>query len=136
MREYQEQSSWIKWVRLNYPNLTVYHIPNGEKRDIKTGVKLKNMGVLPGVFDLYCMDYKLYIEFKTETGKLSDDQKWFSSKAKDTGHDTMVCFGFEDGVKKFTEYVLNISMNTYKSIEVGFKYDTKDLRCPSEVKVD
>ena len=120
MTEYQVQTSFIKWMKENYPDLTIYHIPNGEKRDVKTGVKLKNLGVLPGVFDLYCMDLKLYIEIKTDNGKLSDDQKWFSSKAKDTGHDIIIGFGLEDVCRKFEDFV----KPKFNGISIAFDYNT------------
>lgn len=106
MSEYIEQSSWVKWIKHYYPHLTIYHIPNGEHRNIKTAVKLKNMGVRAGVWDLYCMDYKLYIEFKKNNKEvLSKDQIEFKKIALKTGHQVMLVYGFDDGVKKFKKFV-------------------------------
>lgn len=38
------------------PGVKFWHTPNGEKRDMATAMKLKRMGVLPGVSDLIIMD--------------------------------------------------------------------------------
>jgi hypothetical protein len=56
-----------------------FHVPNGEKRDIATAKKLKEMGVRPGVADfmLFRRDLKLALELKTPKGVLSENQKGF-----------------------------------------------------------
>jgi len=111
IKESKEQSTFIKWIRLNYPDLTVFHIPNGEYRDILTSVKLKRMGVLPGVFDLYCMDYHLFIEFKQSKKntnveeRLTNSQKRFMETALKTKHNCLIFNGFVDGVEKFKKYI-------------------------------
>lgn len=69
------QTNCVYWFRLQYPKAIIYHIPNGEYRDVKTGAKLKRMGVLAGIPDLHIPIaargyHSLYIEMKTGTGRV------------------------------------------------------------------
>ena len=88
MTESQHQATLIKWsqlpqVREKYPELKLlHHIPNGGKRDPIEAKHLKSQGVKSGVPDLSLpvarKNYHgLYIELKTETGRPSDNQKWW-----------------------------------------------------------
>lgn len=104
LKESTVQILWMRWVKINYPGLTIFHIPNGGYRHYAEAAQLKRMGVLPGVYDLYCMDYKLFIEFKKVGGRVSAAQKSFEEKIKATNHDSLVFFGYVDGVNKFKEY--------------------------------
>lgn len=123
--EYDEQVAWIEWVRTVYPKITIFHIPNGQRRHIGAAVKLKKMGVLRGVPDIYCLDYKLFIEFKKDRkGRVSKEQKAFFERAIETNHRAMVFYGFEDGVEKFTKLTkeLQDEKTTIHSVD-----DTKRL---------
>lgn len=79
----QKFFEWIEWVGIKHtPELKYcFHIPNGEKRHISVGVKLKKMGVKKGVPDVFIPlarhDFNgLFIEFKKdESSKLSPHQK-------------------------------------------------------------
>lgn len=65
------------------PNLIWHHPPNGERRDAKTGAKLKKMGTKRGVPDLeFVLDdgRAAYIELKSAEGKLSESQREFRAK--------------------------------------------------------
>lgn len=108
MTESQHQADFVKWMRHFHPQFTIYHIPNGEVRDGRTAYKLKNMGVLPGVFDLYVMEWRLYIEFKKSAReKLSKVQEGFKKVAEKSGHKTLVVYGFKDAVTKVKELYLD-----------------------------
>ncbi len=101
-----EQSSFVEWFRLKYPKLMLFHIANGELRHNAVGKKLKKMGVLAGVHDLYLMDYQLFIEFKRDKkGKLSELQKTFDEKARSTGHKTMLVHGCADAMEKIVKFI-------------------------------
>lgn len=57
----------LRWLRLVLPPDAVpFHIGNGEARDARDGVKLKEMGVLAGVPDLLilCAGRAIFIEVK------------------------------------------------------------------------
>lgn len=53
-----------------------FHCPNGEKRDKGTAIKLKAMGVKPGIPDIFILwdCAVLCIELKAGKGKPGDDQ--------------------------------------------------------------
>ena len=61
----------------------IWHVPNGEKRDIKTAKRLKEMGVVPGVLDLHYFARMRFgmIELKKPGGRLSKDQRAFMEDA-------------------------------------------------------
>lgn len=95
------QQACVRWVRYQYPDLVVYAIPNGGKRNAVTGAILKAEGVLAGVADLFvaraCGSYHgLYIEMKTEGGRQSESQKEFERRVVREGYRYAVCRSFED----------------------------------------
>ena len=102
MSEYVEQVAFVSWFRKKYPQFTIFHIPNGELRTPFVGAKLKRMGVLPGVPDLYVIDLKLAIEMKSTKGALSQTQEVIRSKFEKSGHKYIVAYGFKDGVEKIS----------------------------------
>ena len=65
------------------PNVLVFHIPNGEKRGIKTAMRLKQMGVLPGVPDFcYIANFRVgFLELKRADGRPSNAQLEFMGEA-------------------------------------------------------
>jgi hypothetical protein len=95
------QQECIMWFRFTYLGKIIYHIPN-ENQHRKT-----NIGVLAGIPDLH-IPYKsgeynsLYIEMKTDKGKLSEKQIKIHSKLKDAGNAVEVC----RSVEEFKEIVI------------------------------
>ena len=82
--------NFIKWLHLVHPNRLYYHTPNGERRSLATGAKLKKMGVLPGVPDYTLLArsgcgkyFGLFLELKSHNGRLSDSQRNFKTKLPD-----------------------------------------------------
>lgn len=87
MTEATLQSKFILWLWNTHPGerYRFFHIPNGERRDKITAIKLKAMGLLPGVWDVLWFrknNIPLFIEFKTETGKLTKEQERFRDVLK------------------------------------------------------
>lgn len=106
MYEWQHQADLVRWFRYHYPQYIIYHIPNGEERSGWSAKKLKEMGVLAGVYDLYIMDFKLYVELKRSAkDKLTEKQIAFRTHALKTGHHCIEAYGFKDGVQKITEFL-------------------------------
>ncbi|MFG1389067.1 hypothetical protein [Xanthobacter versatilis] len=68
------------------------HIPNGEKRDKRTGARLQAMGVRPGASDFLVIvaGRANFIELKTEAGRISADQRIFLADAETAGCTTHV----------------------------------------------
>lgn len=100
-----EQIALIHKCRLfagRYPALrTIYHIPNGEKRDGRDGAILQAMGVRPGMPDLHLPvsgdGYaSLYIEMKTTTGRLSKVQQEVHDDLRAGGNHVVVCRSAEE----------------------------------------
>lgn len=95
------QQACIKWVRYQYPDLIIYAIPNGGKRNAVTGAILKAEGVLAGVADLFVAkatphSHGLYIEMKTDKGRQADSQRAFERAVSLEGYQYSVCRSFED----------------------------------------
>ena len=78
---------------LDPDDVLYFHVPNGGKRDAVAGAKLKAMGALPGVPDLYIAweDHTLWIELKAPKGTVSEAQRAFAHRAIMIGHDVHVC---------------------------------------------
>ena len=72
--EYEIQKACVKWFRYTYPDDIIFHIPNGEKRNIQSAIKLQNMGVTSGIPDLFVPKLNCFIEIKNSKGKLSNKQ--------------------------------------------------------------
>jgi hypothetical protein len=82
-RHYRQQERWF------------HSIPNGENRDTVTAARLKATGVKSGVADTFlpepCGAYHgLYVELKTPTGRLSENQKEFIAAMRARGYCVVV----------------------------------------------
>jgi hypothetical protein len=80
------QAACVQWFRLQYPQHTIFAIPNGGNRSAATGAMMKREGVLAGVADLFIMVpsggyHGLFIEMKTPTGKVQKSQSEFAAQA-------------------------------------------------------
>lgn len=71
-----------QWVQKTYPELLIFHVPSGEHRNVVTAVKLKRMGVVPGIADflMFVPGYSVAIELKDHGGKQSEAQKKFQKQ--------------------------------------------------------
>ena len=99
--ESQIQQACIRWVRLEYPRLVVYAIPNGGHRDAVTGAILKAEGVLAGVADIFVAKaikyhHGLYIEMKAPKGKQAPSQRAFERAVSLEGYQYSLCRSFDD----------------------------------------
>lgn len=94
--EYLQQVRLVAWFRKAYPNELIFHIPNGGGRTKAEGAKLKNMGVVRGVPDLFIPYRRTFIEMKTEEGgSVSKEQKAVMAMLELDGYRCFVCHGFE-----------------------------------------
>lgn len=95
-----------QWVSKTYPDLLIFHVPNGGNRNIAEAQKFKRMGVVPGVADFLMFTYShaIAIELKDEGGKQSDAQKNFQTRWESLGHKYEVARTleqFQDVVKSY-----------------------------------
>jgi hypothetical protein len=88
-----------------------FHVPNGGSRNVIEAVKLKRMGVKPGVPDIWVVIPRgkycgLIIELKrTKGGVVSDDQKRWLSYLQSAGWYTCICKGFDPAVTIIEAYL-------------------------------
>jgi len=77
-----------QWVQNTYPELLIFHVPNGGNRNIAEAQKFKRMGVVPGVADflMFLPTCNVAIELKDEGGKQSDAQRHFQKRWEKLGH--------------------------------------------------
>lgn len=102
---------WCHMNRQKYPELQLmFHIPNGGYRNINTAKRLKAEGVKAGVPDI-CLPiakgnyHGLYLELKTDKGRLSKEQEIWLSDLKSEGYLAEVAYGFDEAVKVIKGYL-------------------------------
>lgn len=109
--EHELQVQVMKYLNLQYPELDrqIFAIPNGGARDAVTGKKLKDEGVLAGVWDLFVGvpsgDYHgCFIETKWGKNGLSKSQKKFR-KANNKHYYFFVYRTLDEFIEKLNEYL-------------------------------
>lgn len=107
-QEHHEQVALIEWARLNQHRLPLLElllaIPNGGARHIKTGRDLKAEGVRRGVPDLFLpvahgRMLGLFIEMKSDTGRLSPEQQWWIEHLHGQGYHVSVCRAWQEAAQ-------------------------------------
>lgn len=83
------------------PNLLWWHTPNQGNLPVQYRVKLKRMGVTPGVSDLcFLKDGKFFaLELKAENGRPSDHQIRFCMQVQDAGGYATIGYGLDRSLK-------------------------------------
>lgn len=126
--EHYIQAEFISLMRYyteDYPLLgLIYAIPNGGKRGKVEGMKLKTEGVLAGIPDT-CLPIPngtygaLYLEFKTEKGKLSDKQKEVIPLLEQAYNKVVVVRTAKDAIEEVGKY-LELDL-PYFDLKRGYK---------------
>lgn len=107
----------IKWFKAQYPNEIIFSIPNGAYlaganvgQRVRQWQRLQSEGALQGVPDLFIAKAStnpdefyngIFIEMKSQTGRLSEEQSRLHTKLKSKGYTVHVINSFE----KFVEVV-------------------------------
>lgn len=109
-----EQIKVIRWAagaECRYPELRwLHHIPNGGTRKSSEAIKLKQMGVKPGIADI-CLPFPhgkyhgLYIEMKYGRNTLTKMQQEFLCDMCDAGYCTAVCHDAVAAEKLMEKYI-------------------------------
>lgn len=94
--EHRTQVAFCKW--LNLRRIFHFAIPNGGARNAITGKRLKDEGVTPGVPDLFIPAYKLFIEMKTEKGRLSVAQTMCQLELMGLGYHVVTCHSLDEAM--------------------------------------
>lgn len=112
---YQQQViEWSKWAYkanpTRYPNLDLLHYSlNGVKLSQSQSRIAKGQGMLSGVPDLFLpvprQNYHgLYIEMKSEKGRVTENQEWFLQNAANVGYAVAVCYSAQEAIKRIQDY--------------------------------
>ncbi|TYK35731.1 VRR-NUC domain-containing protein [Bacteroides pyogenes] len=107
------QSEFFNKVFTIFPKLPrklLFAVPNGGSRNKIEAANMKRQGVTAGVADVILLVPKkgfacLCIEFKTKTGRQSDEQKEFQFQAEKCGSKYVVVRSVEQGLKEVKEYI-------------------------------
>ena len=120
MNEHGHQCAVMQWCDVQkhkYPELQkLFAVPNGEKRSISVGKRLKNEGVKSGVPDLILPVarggfHSLYIELKkskcakSPAGRVSPNQAKWIDALNEEGNMAVVCVGWEAATKTLESYL-------------------------------
>ena len=125
---YQTQVvEWSRWAYkanpARYPHLEMLHCSlNGVKLSGTQAKIAKGQGMLSGVPDLFLPVPKngyhgLFIEMKSEKGRLTDNQHWFLTNAESVGYKTAVCYSAKEAISAIEAYY---SQETIKRYYSGF----------------
>lgn len=114
-----EQINLFRWAILQeciYPELVLlHHIPNGGKREKKTGARLKMAGVKSGVPDIFLpvsrgQSHGLYIELKVGKNKTTENQDIWIYRLQKQGYQVNVCYGWEEAAKVILNYLKGVEV--------------------------
>jgi hypothetical protein len=110
MTESQLQQTCVRWFRYQFAYAAPFLIavPNGGRRDAKTGALMKKEGAIAGVADLIFFDpfgkkLPLFIEMKLPKGVQSESQVRFERTYTQAGYTYIICRSFDE----FKEVVIN-----------------------------
>lgn len=115
-REGIQQTHFFNWLQFAYPDVYdhAFHVPNGGRRDGRTGAKLKREGVKAGVPDIVVAypqgNYSaLFIEFKAarpHSASVSVEQKAWLERLSKVGYMAVVCRGLDEAKKAIDDYMM------------------------------
>lgn len=108
--EHQNQCCAVNYLRLIYPDVSFYAIPNGGLRNIRVAAKLKKEGVQSGVPDLCICRARhgyhgLYIEMKAKGGSVKKNQKEWIEKLIKENYKVVVCWSIDDVMHELDKYL-------------------------------
>lgn len=112
LSESQIQHDCLAWFRLQYPKLErmMFAVPNGGRRDAKTGARMRYEGVVRGVADLILLVPKkgfasLCIEMKTPKGTQSEHQRKWQKEAETYRNKYVVCHSLQEFMNEVNSYL-------------------------------
>lgn len=112
-----EQIAFFDYLKLAKKELVPYvmHIPNEGKRNVWIGKQLKDMGMRPGVSDIFAAVprgtyHGLWIELKAKRadgryGKATIEQLIFIDDMLHQGYQAKVCNGCDEAIRVLLEYL-------------------------------
>lgn len=112
-KESDIQSEFFDKIKLFFPRLPdklVFAVPNGGSRHKIEAANMKRQGVKSGVADVILLIPKngfasLCIEFKTDSGKQSEEQKEFQRQAEACGSKYVIVHSAAEAIEATKEYL-------------------------------
>jgi hypothetical protein len=110
MIEHNNQVTLVMWVRAFKPDLLLVSMPNGGYRKAAEAIRLKSEGVVAGMPDLMLLEasggfHGLFIEMKTEVGKLSKKQIEAHQALIERGYKVVTCHSYDQGRQAIEDYL-------------------------------
>jgi hypothetical protein len=110
--EHNNQCAYFRWVRIAYKDKVIFAVPNQRKQSARNGKWMKDEGVLAGIPDIIIASksgvyHGMFIEMKSEKGKLSKSQKEIIDKLESEGYFVKVCYSWIEA-KEETEKYFNV----------------------------
>lgn len=107
------QAEFFRQVKILFPKLPeklLFAVPNGGSRHKIEAANMKRQGVKAGVADVILLVPQkgyasLCLEFKTSTGKQSDEQKEFQRQAEACRSKYVVVRSVKEGVEEIKKYI-------------------------------
>ena len=112
------QQRCVEWFRYSFPRTVIASFPNGvfiggtPVQRAKRWNILKAEGAMPGMPDLFIAmssgaHLGLFVEMKTEKGRLSENQKIVHAMLINAGYCVKVCRSFEEFTITINKYLNN-----------------------------
>jgi hypothetical protein len=113
MEESTIQCSYLTWLELQYPAIfkVTASFPNGGARTKRYGARLKREGMKKGFPDIGIfwpsgIHHGMFIEFKSENGKLNLEQKKVLAELQTRGYNCVICKSLESAIKETKIYLI------------------------------
>ena len=126
--ETEIQAAFFAWVKLHenrFPELKFcFHVPNGGYRFKATAAAMKRAGTRAGVPDVSLPVARkgyhgLWIEFKSDAGKLSEAQETFIEFLRRQNYCVLVCRSWMEAASAVVDYL---------GLSIGFVKDSSSVR--------
>ena len=124
--ESAQQAQVVEWSRWayktgKYPMLNMLHCSlNGVKLSGTQAKIAKGQGMLSGVPDLFLPVPKngyhgLFIEMKSEKGRVTENQHWFLTNAESLSYKTVICYSAKEAISAIQAYYDEETIKRYYS---------------------
>lgn len=116
--EMAEQMDCISWLQYNHPDRwpLIFHVPNEIKASPQYMQRRRKEGVKPGPPDIIDLgDIVGLFEMKRldrTKSRLLPEQKTFFQAGADAGHFVAVCYGFQEFIKAYEDYLIFVRENS------------------------
>jgi len=121
--EREIQKTVVQYLRLKYPKVFFTISPIVKYSNARQGAIQKAMGYTSGTPDIMIFKpnpyyYSLFIELKSEKGKISQNQKEFINYLNSNGYCAIICYSI-DMATRLIDWYMNLKR---ESFDTTFKY--------------